>query len=88
MRSIIVDDLGIKKGDRIIVSSSFGNLNANFSPQELVETLMDIIGKDGVIMMPYYPPINSTEWANLCLTYGIASGSNCKPNIVTPDQSL
>ena len=26
--------------------------------------------------------INSTEWANLCLTYGIASGSNCKPNIV------
>ncbi len=64
MRSIIVDDLGIKKGDRIIVSSSFGNLNANFSPQELVETLMDIIGKDGVIMMPYYPPINSTEWAS------------------------
>ena len=26
--------------------------------------------------------INSTEWANLCLNYGIASGSNCKPNIV------
>lgn len=63
MRSIIEDDLGIKKGDRIIVSSSFGNLNANFSPQELMDTLMDIIGKDGVIMMPYYPPINSTEWA-------------------------
>ncbi len=26
--------------------------------------------------------INSTEWANLCLNYGIASGSNCKPNII------
>lgn len=26
--------------------------------------------------------INSTEWANLCLTYGIASGTNCPPNIV------
>ena len=26
--------------------------------------------------------INSTEWANLCLTYGIASGTNCSPNIV------
>ena len=26
--------------------------------------------------------INSTEWANLCLTYGIASGTNCKPNIL------
>jgi len=26
--------------------------------------------------------INSTEWANLCLNYGIASGTNCKPNIL------
>lgn len=25
--------------------------------------------------------INSTEWANLCLTYGIASGSSALPNI-------
>ncbi len=25
--------------------------------------------------------INSTEWANLCLTYGIASGTTCPPNI-------
>ena len=25
--------------------------------------------------------INSTEWANLCLSYSIASGSNCSPNI-------
>lgn len=63
MRSIIVDDLGIKNGDRIIVSSSFGNVNAAFSPQEMVELLMDIIGEEGVIMMPYYPPVNSTEWA-------------------------
>ncbi len=25
--------------------------------------------------------INSTEWANLCLSYSITSGSNCSPNI-------
>lgn len=74
MRSIIVDDLGIEKGDRIIVSSSFGNLNASFSPQEMIDMLMDIIGEDGLIMMPYYPPVNSTEWAakhevfNMCTT--------------------
>ncbi|MBP5687593.1 MAG: AAC(3) family N-acetyltransferase [Muribaculaceae bacterium] len=63
MRSIIVDELGIEKGDRIIVSSSFGNVNASFSPQEMIDLLMNIIGDKGVIMMPYYPPINSTEWA-------------------------
>ncbi len=33
--------------------------------------------------------INSTEWANLCLTFGIASGSTFKPNItVEPSQGV
>ncbi len=33
--------------------------------------------------------INSTEWANLCLTFGIASGTSAKPNItVTPSQGV
>lgn len=33
--------------------------------------------------------INSTEWANLCLTFGIASGSTFKPNLtVTPSQDV
>lgn len=63
MRDLLVDELGIKHGDRIIVSSSFGNLNADFSPQQLIELLMDIVGEDGIIMMPYYPPMNSDEWA-------------------------
>lgn len=63
MRAIIVDDLGIKSGDRIIVSSSFGNINPAFSPQHMIDLLMEIIGEEGLIMMPYYPPINSTEWA-------------------------
>ena len=33
--------------------------------------------------------IDSTEWANLCLTYGIASGTDVKPNIsITPSQGI
>jgi len=63
IRSILVDDFGLAKGDKIIVSSSFGNLNADFSPKEMVELLMNIIGPEGLIMMPFYPPVNSTEWA-------------------------
>ena len=63
IRSILVDDFELAKGDKIIVSSSFGNLNADFSPKEMVELLMDIIGPEGLIMMPFYPPVNSTEWA-------------------------
>ena len=56
-------DLGLKKGDKIFVTSSFGNLNADFSPKELVLLLMDIVTKEGTLMMPYYPPMNSDEWA-------------------------
>lgn len=55
--------LGLKKGDRIIVASSFGYLNAVFSPAEAVKLLMDIVTEEGTIMMPYYPPQNSDEWA-------------------------
>lgn len=59
----ILNGLGIHAGDKIIVSSSFGNLNAGFSPQELIELLKKIITSEGLIVMPYYPPINSYEWA-------------------------
>ena len=63
MRILLTEELGLKKGDYIMVSSSFGNLNADFSPFQLIELLIDIIGEDGIIAMPYYPPLNSTEWA-------------------------
>lgn len=56
-------ETGLKKGDKIFVTSSFGNLNAEFSPKEMIQILMDIVTEEGVIMMPYYPPMNSDEWA-------------------------
>ncbi len=63
LRDVLTDDLGLKAGDRIIVSSSFGNLYADYSPQDVVKLLMEIVTEKGCIMMPYYPPTNSTIWA-------------------------
>lgn len=63
LRHIFIDEFKLKKGDRIIVSSSFGNLNAGYSPREVIELLQSIVTETGVIMMPYYPPMNSDEWA-------------------------
>jgi conserved domain protein len=63
MEKFLLKEFEIKKGDRLIVTSSFGNLNATFSPMELVELLKRIVTDEGVIMMPYYPPGNSYEWA-------------------------
>lgn len=60
---VLTKELGLQAGDKIFVSSSFGNLYAkDYSPQEAISTMMEIVGPDGLIMMPYYPPINSMEW--------------------------
>ncbi len=63
MRFCLCNKLGLNTGDKIVLASSFGNLNADFSPKELVLLLMNIVGPNGLIVMPYYPPVKSTEWA-------------------------
>ena len=63
MEFYLRDKLCIKEGDKIFVTSAFGSLNAAFSPNDLIQLLMKVVGEDGVIMMPYYPPGSSGEWA-------------------------
>ena len=59
LREVLVGEMGLKAGDRIIVSSSFGNLKVNYSPKEIVELLMAIVTDKGTIMMPFFTPNNS-----------------------------
>jgi aminoglycoside N3'-acetyltransferase len=61
-RNIIENKLKIKKGDTIIVHSSFGNLYAGFSPEEAVKCLMSVITENGNIIMPYYPTGHAYHW--------------------------
>ena len=60
---ILCYKLNITKGDNIFVTSSFGYLNASYSPEEIIRLLESIVTEEGCIMMPYYPPKNSDEWA-------------------------
>jgi len=60
-RYILSNLLGISKGDSLLVHSSYGNLKANFTPSEAVEILMELVGQNGNILMPYYPE-DSTSW--------------------------
>lgn len=62
-RIFLTSDFGIKKKDNIIISSSFGNLNSTFSPKELIILLQELVGEEGNLTMPFYPPTNSYEWA-------------------------
>lgn len=63
MRFILTNDLKIKEGDSVFVHCGFGFLNAKFTPLELVELLKSIVGRNGNIMMPFYPPGLSSNWA-------------------------
>ena len=63
LRNILLDELNLKKGDAIFVTSGFGYLNATFTPYDLIKLLQEIVTDEGIIMMPYYPPVNSEEWA-------------------------
>ncbi|MBR5087620.1 MAG: AAC(3) family N-acetyltransferase [Muribaculaceae bacterium] len=76
MRRLLTQELGLNRGDKIVVSSGFGNLNADFSPQDLVELLMDVISDEGIIMMPFYPPISSVEWAQKGLTFDMKTNKS------------
>lgn len=62
-RLILIDSLGVKKGSSIFVHCGFGFLNAEFTPCELIDLLKDIVGENGNIMMPFYPPGLSLDWA-------------------------
>ena len=60
-RYILSELLQINRGDSILVHCSFGNLKAGFSPSEAVEILMEVVGYEGNILMPYYPE-DSVRW--------------------------
>lgn len=60
---LLEKEFQIIKEDNLIISSSFGNLNASFSPKDLILLLQEIVGPKGNILMPFYPPGNSYEWA-------------------------
>lgn len=59
---ILTDDLGIRKGDTLIVHSSFGNMNAGFSPQDTVALLKRLVGPSGNVLMPFYPTGHAFYW--------------------------
>lgn len=64
LRQVLVVDLGVKKGDRLFVTSGFASLNSNgYTPLDVIHLLQELVGEDGTLMLPYYPPLNSTEWA-------------------------
>ena len=59
---ILSDELGIKKGDAVLIHSSIDRLNIDLSPKEIFETLRDAVGETGTILFPTYPAKSSYDF--------------------------
>lgn len=53
--ALLVNDLGVKFGDTLFIHSSLDKLNLNFSPYEILNILLNIVGNEGTIIFPTYP---------------------------------
>lgn len=71
-KEILENNLQLKAGDSIIVHSSFGKLNAGFSPEDAVKTLKQIIGYEGNIIMPFYPGLSS-DWLKTNMVFDVTN---------------
>jgi len=81
LNTLLIDTFKVKKGDSLMIHCGFGFLNAEFTPQELIELLKDLVGPQGHIAMPFYPPGLSSNWAKSNRTFNI-SNVKCSTGIV------
>lgn len=59
---ILTDEMGIKKGDIVLVHSSIDRLNTDMSPKEILSALIETVGEDGTLLFPTYPAKTSYEF--------------------------
>ena len=51
-RQLLIQQLGVKTGDTLFIHSSIDFLNVSFSPLQLLNILIDVIGKEGTLLFP------------------------------------
>ena len=80
-----LSQLGLQQGDKVFVTSGFANLNAaGYSPEEAIRAIMETVGQEGLIMMPYYPPVSSMDWVKSGAVFDMkntASGMGVMTNV-------
>lgn len=58
---ILLDALGIRKDDVLLIHSSVDLLNISFPSYKIIQILIEIVGENGTILFPTYPKRNSYE---------------------------
>src|ERR1044071_10147306 len=59
---ILVDQLGVDKGDTVFVHSSIAPLSLGFPFYRVLPLLQDLVGDRGTLLFPTYPQLSSYEF--------------------------
>lgn len=62
IKKFLIKNMGIKAEETIFVHSNFTGLKLDGTADELIDILVDVIGSNGNILMPFYPIKPSFEW--------------------------
>lgn len=61
-KDILINHLNLKLSDTVFIHSSIDRLNLDFPFYKIINLLFDVIGSDGTIAFPTYPPTNSYDY--------------------------
>jgi len=61
-KTILTDELGLKKGDSVFVHSSIDRLNLSFPFRQILPIMQEILGEKGTLVFPTYPRLASFEF--------------------------
>jgi len=62
LKSILINELQIKKGDNLFIHASLDMINTKLTPLEILHLLLDLVGKEGSISTPTFIRYSSKEW--------------------------
>lgn len=65
LRKILINKLGIKEGDNLFIHCSMDMINAELSPLQVLEIILDILGNDGSVSVPTFIRYTSKEWMEM-----------------------
>ena len=61
-KKALVEDCGIKKGDMVLVHSSFlGLMTLGVSAKDIIDYLRELVGEEGTLILPCYPNLKKME---------------------------
>lgn len=61
-RRIVEDELEVGKGSIAFIHSGIGGIRPGFTPDRVIELLLEIVGDEGTLLFPTYPKLTSYEF--------------------------